>query len=273
MKRRTVRGLDLSTLDAGQGNAVVLVHGFPLNHEMWNAQIDALSSRYRVIAPDLRGFGQSDVTDGTVTMEDYADDLAELLDALSIHEPVVLCGLSMGGYIALEFWRRHRARLKALVLCDTRAAADSSEAAAGRQATADRVLQEGTAFLAETLIPRLFATADRSPEPAWVQATRAVIQRTDPRGVAAAARGMAGRADFIPFVGQIRVPSLLVVGQHDAITPPDEMRQLARAMPQASLVEISAAGHMAPLENPAQTNAAILAFLAETTESEPATGS
>lgn len=273
MKKLFLNQIELATVDQGTGATVVLVHGFPLDHRMWQAQIDALSSRFRVIAPDLRGFGQSGITEGQVGMPLFADDLAALLDALAIHEPVILGGLSMGGYVAWEFWRRHRTRLRAMLLCDTRAAADSPEVAAGRLATAERVLREGPGFLATTMLPRLFAEENRQPEASFVTATRDVILSTAPQGIAAAARGMAERADFTSLLGQIDVPILFLVGEHDVITSPGEMYGLAGAVADAQFAEISGAGHMAPLENSAEANAAILAFLADITGSEPTTGS
>jgi len=274
MRRLLIRGIEFATVDEGRGAVVLLVHGFPLDHRMWQGQIDVLARRYRVIAPDLGGFGQSGVcSDAAATMSEYADDLASLLDELGIAEPAVLVGLSMGGYVGLEFWRRHPSRLRALALCDTRASADTAEAAAGRMATADRVLQEGPGFLAETMIPRLFATAGQAVEPPWIEATRGVILAGDPRGIAAASRGMAQRFDFTPLLGQIRIPVLAMVGTKDVLTPSDEMRKMADAVARARFVEISGAGHMATLENPAESNAALLAFLADVMESGPATGS
>ena len=126
--RLSLPGLSMSAVDVGVGAPVVLVHGFPMDHTIWQSQIDALSSHYRVIAPDLRGFGDSLGELENVSMRQYADDLGEMLDALKVDEPIALAGLSMGGYIALEFFRSHRQRLKSLILCDTRAAADTPHA-------------------------------------------------------------------------------------------------------------------------------------------------
>ncbi len=268
VKKIAIDQFELATVDQGEGAPVVFVHGFPLDHTMWDAQIGALSSGYRVLAPDLRGFGQSSMADGTVTMEDFADDLAALLDAVKVGEPVVLCGLSMGGYIALEFWRRHSAKLRALVLCDTRSAADTPEAAAGRLATADRVLREGPAFLAETMIPKLFAARSRDPEREYVAATRHVILSTNPRGIAAAARGMSQRRDFAPQLAQIALPTLVIAGQEDAISTPEEMRGMAAKVPGARFVEIGSAGHMTPLEAPDEVTATLTNFLQDISESK-----
>jgi pimeloyl-ACP methyl ester carboxylesterase len=230
---------------------------------MWQGQLDGLAHRYRLIAPDLRGFGKSDFTHGTVTMAQMADDLAKLLDRLEVRDRIVLCGLSMGGYVAWQFALRHRQRLARLILCDTRAAADSPQAAAGRLATADKVLAEGPSAVADTLVPKLFAPATASEQPHLVQATRQVILQTHRDGIAAALRGMAERPDVTPRLKEIDVLALVICGEHDTISPPAEMRQIAQGLPQATYVEIPGAGHMAPLEKPAQVNAAIEQFLAD----------
>lgn len=263
MKRLTVNGVELATMDRGHGMPVVLVHGFPLNHAMWNAQIEALSARYRILAPDLRGFGASGVTEGTVTMEQFADDLAALLDALEVEEPVVVCGLSMGGYIAWAFWRKYPSRVRALVFCDTRAAADTPEAAANRRATAERVLREGPGPVADAMLPKLTATSTPKMHPEVIETLRQMILSTDPHGIAAASLGMAERPDVTQWLPQIACPSLVIVGQQDTISPVAEMRAIAAAIPGSQFVEISGAGHVSPMENPAETNVAIGAFLAE----------
>nr|HPM85389.1 alpha/beta hydrolase [Candidatus Anammoximicrobium sp.] len=164
-----VRGLNLNVVESGAGLPVLLVHGFPLDHTMWQPQLEALAGEAHVVAPDLRGFGASDAGGETVSMEDYADDLAALLDARTIQEPVVFCGLSMGGYIAWQFWQRHRARLRGLILCDTRAAADTPEAAANRLATADRVLREGPSPVLQAMLPKLVAESMAKAGPEVVE--------------------------------------------------------------------------------------------------------
>jgi len=262
MKTRAVHGIRLAYVDEGSGPPVVLVHGFPLDHAMWDAQVDVLKGQCRVIVPDLRGFGQSDVTEGTVTMEQFADDVAGLLDALGVREPVVLAGLSMGGYVAFQFFRRHRGRLRALVLCDTRAGADTPQAAAARRETAEKVLREGPGSLVENMPAKLFAAATLKDRPGVAESLRRVIASTDPRGIAAASLGMAQRPDVTAMLPEVDCPTLVVVGREDAISPPEEMRQLAAAIPGARLVEVPEAGHMSPMENPAAVNAALREFLA-----------
>ena len=237
------------------------MHGFPFDHTMWNGQIASLSGRCRVIAPDLRGFGGSGASEGVATMEQMADDLAALLDALAIREPIVLCGLSMGGYIALEFWRKHASKIKALILCDTRAAADKPEAAANRIAMADHVLREGPRPLVDSMLPKLFSPRTCADQPRIVEEIERIMLRSDPRGIAAAARGMAQRRDFTAELSNIHCPTLVLVGADDAFSPPAEMQALAEAIPNAEYRMISEAGHMAPVEQPTAVNAAIETFL------------
>lgn len=261
MPKIDIGEVQLNVVDAGQGPPLLLVHGFPLDHTMWQGQIEALSASRRVIAPDLRGFGDSDVTDDVVTMEQFADDLAALLDALAVAEPVAFCGLSMGGYIGWQFFQRHRGRLSHLIQCDTRATADTNEARAARLKAAEIVLKEGTQPIAASMLPKLFAESTAADNPTVVEATRQVMLNTSRQAIAAAQRGMAERPDVTALLGAIDVPTLILVGQHDVISPPDEMRAIAAAIPGARFVQIDAAGHMAPLEQPAAFNAAIREFL------------
>lgn len=262
MKTVKLRNATLNVVEAGSGPILLLVHGFPLDHSMWQHQLETLSDTYRVIAPDLRGFGASTGATDTITMEQLADDMAELLDELDIREPITFCGLSMGGYVAWQFWKRHANRLSHLILCDTRAAADTEEGARGRLGMAQRVLDEGTAIIAEAMLPKLFAekTAREQPDP--VEATRRVMLATAPNTVAGALRGMSKRADMTLELPKIGVPTLVICGEQDVIVPVAEMRSIAKALPNATFVEIPDSGHMAPLEDPQTVNAAIRKFLA-----------
>lgn len=260
--RRLIAGnVELQVHCSGRGMPVVLAHGFPLEHSMWDAQIAQLSRRWRVVAPDLRGFGGSQVTLGTATMEQMADDMAALVDVLGIDEPIVFCGLSMGGYIALEFWRKYASRLCGLVLCDTRAAADTPEAATARLETALGVLRDGTAGLADAMLSKLFAPTTLQDQSSLAAIERQTILAAPPEGVAAALRGMAARRDFRDDLAKIALPTMVIVGEHDAISTVDEMRSIAKAIPDAEFVIIPGAGHMTPLENPDGFNEAIEQFL------------
>ncbi len=263
MGKWKVRNVHLNVVEQGAGLPLLLVHGFPLDHTMWQAQIEDLSCDAHVVAPDLRGFGESDGGGDVVLMEDFADDLAALLDVREIRTPVAFCGLSMGGYIAWQFFRRHRARLRALILCDTRAAADSPVAAAARLANAERVLKDGAGFLAEGMLEKLFAAETRQRRPELVEATRRAILAASPPGVAAALRGMAARPDASAWLPQMDLPALVVCGREDALSTVEEMRGIAARLPQARFVEIAGAGHMSPVEQPQAVNAAVRDFLAK----------
>jgi 3-oxoadipate enol-lactonase len=261
MQRATVGNIELAYKDKGSGPVLLLVHGFPLDHSMWSEQIEALSSHYRVIAPDLRGFGQSEGQDEKTTMQQYANDLAGLLDVLAISEPVNLCGLSMGGYVAWHFWKHHRDRLASLILCDTRAAGDTPEGALGRLALAKTVLTEGALPVADSMLPKLFAPRNLDSDPPYVGSTKQVMESTRATTIAAALRGMAERPDMTAELPNIELPALLLCGEHDVITPADEMRDVAQAMPDAMFRVIYGAGHMSPLERPERVNRLIFDFL------------
>jgi len=244
-----------------KGYPLLLVHGFPLDHEIWQPQIDFFVDHCHVIAPDLRGFGASDVTPGTVTMEQMADDLAGLLDALEVREEVIFCGLSMGGYVGWQFWKKYPHKVRALIACDTRAVADTAEAAAGRRVMAGRVLAEGAAVASSVMMPRMFAPDNYQAKPDLVRSVQQMMERQKPEGIAAAARGLAAREDMRNLLPTIDVPTLVIVGQHDAISTVDEMRKIADTIPDALWVDVPQAGHLAVVENPTVVNDAIADFI------------
>ncbi len=256
--------VSFSCFDAGSGEVLLFVHGFPLDHTMWAEQLEYFQRGYRVIAPDLRGFGKSGGAEEIVTMEQFADDLAALLDALNIEKPVTLCGLSMGGYIAFQFALKYPGRLTRLVLCDTRAAADSQEVQMNREVVASQVIEEGTQFLVEGMIEKLFAEMTAQTRPEVIKRIREVISSSSPVAVAAASRGMAQRIDMQLHLEQFEMPALILCGSEDAITPPEEMEKFSRKMPRAKFHTIPGAGHLAPLEKPELVNNLIQEFLAET---------
>ncbi len=261
--------IQINYTDVGSGQPVVLLHGFPLDHAMWTPQISALSETARVIAPDLRGFGQSTLTHDDakngVEMHQYAADVASLLDKIGVKEPVILCGFSMGGYVLWQFALRYPQRVKAIVLCDTRAAADSAEARQGRLKTADEVLKSGTKPLIESMLPKLLSKGTLSQRPEVVTQVTQIMRACEPSAVAAALRGMAQRDDVTSQLSQITQPALIIVGAEDAISPPAEMRGMAELIPNVQFVEIPEAGHMTTLENPGAVSEAMLRFLEEIT--------
>ncbi|MEI8373177.1 MAG: alpha/beta fold hydrolase [Planctomycetota bacterium] len=268
MPHLTLPGAELALADYGTGRPVVLIHGFPMDHTIWTHQVQSLTPHYRVITPDLRGFGGSSVTPGKVTVEQWADDLAAMLDALKITEPIVLGGLSMGGYVAFRFFEAYRSRLAGLILCDTKAVADTPQAAAGRLEMAQRIQREGTQFLAETMLPRLLAPATLDSKPEVVDRLRQIILAGDPSGYAATSRGLAERPNFTPLLPQIDCPTLLIVGRQDAISTVAEMKAMSRAIKGSRIVEIDNAGHVTPLEAPEEVGRAVEEFLKEMTNDE-----
>jgi pimeloyl-ACP methyl ester carboxylesterase len=265
MKKQTVNNLTFAYEDRGAGQPVVLLHGYPLNHRMWAAQIGALSPHCRVIAPDLRGFGESTLgesdADRGVSMPEYAADVAALLDAIDVREPAILCGLSMGGYIMWQFLRQFPDRVKAFVPCDTRAIADSDEARAGRLKTASEVREKGVEPIIEAMLPKLLGEQTRQSRPNVVAELTAIMRSSRPEAIAAALRGMAARPDVTPDLSKFTQPALLIVGADDAISPPDEMRGIAEKLPNAKFVEIPNSGHMTTMENSAAVNAALVEFV------------
>jgi 3-oxoadipate enol-lactonase len=262
MKHVHVGNTKLAVVTAGeQGHPLLLIHGFPLDHTVWQPQIDFFSDHCQVIAPDLRGFGGSDVTPGVVTMEQMADDLHGLLAALGVHEKVIVCGLSMGGYVGWQFWKKYKHKVLALVACDTRAVSDTPDVAASRHRMAASVLSEGAVAASRVMMPRMFAQDTYQAKPELVKFVQNMMERQSPVGIAAAAEGLAVRADVRELLPQIDVPTLVVVGEHDVISTVDEMRHIADAIPDSVWVSVPASGHLACLENPAVANEAIAEFI------------
>ncbi len=260
MKTR-VDGVEIEYDVRGSGRTLLLLHAFPLNLSMWDPQLQALPPTRRVACFDARGFGGSAKGGEPFTMDRIADDAAAVLDALAV-EKAVVGGCSMGGYAALAFARRHPRRLAGLVLQDTRAGADSEEAKANRATLAARVLAEGATVAVEAFLPKLLGETSQRTKPALVSLLRERILATPREAIAAALHGLAAREDSGPTLGAIRVPTLVLVGDEDVLTPPAEAAALAAAIPNARLERIPLAGHLANLENPQAVNAALGSFLA-----------
>ncbi len=253
-----VRGALFAVETGGDGDAVLFIHGFPFDRTMWRFQVAGLAGLQRV-APDLRGFGLSDPVPGKWTLADHADDLAALLDEMGIARAVV-CGLSMGGYIAFELWRRHRKRIRALVLADTRAEAESGEGRTQRDATIDLVRKRGSAALVESMTIKVLAPATLQAQSQIVGQVRTMIADTTTDGMIAALIAMRDRADSADLLGSIDVPALVVAGAEDAVLSLDAKRALAGRISGAELAIIPGAGHLAPLEQPDAFNRILAAF-------------
>lgn len=249
----------------GSGLPVLLLHGFPFDHAMWAGQ-DPLADDVRLIVPDQRGFGQSPGTP-PASIAQLADDAVALLDALHVAEPAVICGLSMGGYVAEQVAARYPHRVRALILVDTKLEADTPEARVARTKLAATVTRVGQEAVAEAIIPNLLARSDagrRRPGRAAVEDyLRRTIHATPVATITAALAALASRPDMVDPMRVVTVPTLLVVGAEDMITPPDCMERAERVFPRPRLLIMPHCGHMAPLEDPATFNAAVREFLRE----------
>lgn len=257
----TIGGRIVSWEEAGSGRTILFLHGFPFNRELWAQQLAAIPSGWRAVAADLRGFGQSaGSADPQYTMDMFADDAAALLTHLGARKAVV-CGLSMGGYVALAMQRRHRAVLGGLVLADTRATADSEAERKNRLQLAQRVQAEGAGVLIESMLPRLFAPVTPYQRPQLVERVRAMMASTPASTMMRALAGMASRPNSEPVLRDIVAPTLILVGAEDAITDRGQAQLMARAIRGAHIETIPDAGHVSNIEQPELFNQALKRFL------------
>ena len=255
-----VDDIQLAYTDTGMGQPVILLHGYPFNRTLWNEQVAALSNRYRVITPDLRGLGESDATPGAATMNRMAQDVAALLDQLEISRAVI-GGLSMGGYVALAFYKQFPSRVRALVLADTRAQADTEDGKQTRHQQAEKALAEGMAGIADSMLPKLLTPETVSKHPEVVKRVRDMMLKTKPEGAAGALLGMAERDDQTPLLSQISCPALILVGREDPITPVPDSEKMNREIAGSRLVVIENAAHVSNLERTEQFNDELVRFL------------
>ena len=258
-RRVAVPGADLAVDVRGEGVPVLFVHGFPLDRTMWRHQLATLT-RCQRIAPDLRGVGGSTASPEGYSMGGYADDLVAVLDALGVRQAVV-CGLSMGGYIVFELLRRYPERVRAAALCDTRAEPDSQDARRSRDELAALAAAQGPSAVGERMLPRLLAAATLANLPEVVKQCRDMAGRFSVLGMVGALRALRDRPDSTPMLGRIRVPTLVVAGSEDQISPPAVAQAMAQAIPGARCAVIPGAGHLAPLEQPLATTRVLSDFL------------
>lgn len=256
--------------ERGAGPAVVLLHGFPLTAAMWSAQIDPLTAAgFRVVMPDLRGHGESPAPDEVATMTRHAEDVIALLDRLGL-ERVILGGLSLGGYVALELYRRHPRRIAALVLLDTRAEADTPEGRRGRRETVDRIREDGIGVLESSMLPKLLTNRSREERGVLTERVRGMMRATTARAAIRTVEGLAERPDQRELLPTITVPTLVAVGAEDPITPPAVAEAMASAIPGAGpAVVIPDAAHLMPLEAAEAFNPFLLEFLRGVSPSLP----
>lgn len=258
----TINDIDIGYDDHGMGLPVLFLHAFPLNRSMWEGELAGLlqEQRYRLVALDWRGFGESGIVDGISTMEMFADDVAGLMDALGMQE-AVLCGLSMGGYAAFAFLRKYPQRVSGLILADTRPGADTPEAQANRENVARIAETQGSEAIADLQVPRLLSEYTRQHHPEVEMRVRQMISAATSQGIAAASRGMAQRTDATDLLAGISCPTLVVVGEQDVLTPPNVAQEYAAKIPGARFVVIPQAGHLSNLEQPEAFLQAVGGFL------------
>jgi 3-oxoadipate enol-lactonase len=245
--------------DTGSGDALLFLHAFPLDASMWDHQVAAFSDRHRCLRPDVYGFGASPAPPPGMTLDTLAEAVVDALDSHGVQSATVV-GLSMGGYVTFALLRRVADRVGALVLCDTRAATDTEQARADRLAMAAQVRRDGVEGIVEPMVGRLLAPHSAT-EFHISDPVRGRIRRATAEGVAAAQEAMAGRPDSTALLGSISVPTLVVVGAQDALTPPEEARRMADAIPGARIEVIDDAGHLSNLERWDAFNAALARFL------------
>lgn len=268
-KHLTINGRRLSYLEQdppGAHRTLVLLHAFPLNAEMWAPQLALALPAWRVVAPDLRGFGAADPDDagdlasGRLTLEDYGRDVQRLLNRLGVQTPVI-AGLSLGGYVAFAMMRAGTDPIGGLILADTRPQADSEEARAGRLRMIGLVDREGAAGVAAEMLPKLLSDEAGQKRPEVVAQAKRLLLASRPNAIKAALYRMMARPDSTALLEQVRCPTLIVVGEHDVLTPPELSREMQRRIAGASLAIIPSAGHLSNLEAPDAFKAALIRFL------------
>ena len=256
--------MTLHVTEQGSGTPIVFLHAFPLFSAMWKSDAARLATVGRVMTPDLPGFGESPrQTSPSIAL--MADAVGGLLDQLGLRQPIILGGLSMGGYVAFEFLRKFPARVKALTLFSTKAAADSPEQREGRLKLIERLRQEGLGVLLQTTLPKLVGPMTASRQPALMADLTRLILAANMDGVIDAVRAMAERADARPLLDSIACPTLIVAGSEDQSIPPEESRLMAERIPGAQLTMIPEAGHLTNLEQPAAFQAVVEPWLRRVT--------
>jgi 3-oxoadipate enol-lactonase len=251
---------DIAYRVLGEGPPVILLHPFPVNYEFWLPVAHALSMRFRVVLPDLRGHGDSGIGEGPATMAKHAADLARVMDDAEIG-CASLIGVSIGGYAIFEFWRKYRGRAAALALCNTKASADTPDARAARLQSADDVLERGTEAFFESMVPRLLGSTTRETRPDLVDGVMRMMRRMSPEDVAQVQRGMAERPDSMDTLKTINVPTLILTGDEDILTGPNEAQLMHRQISGSEVRVISRAGHYTAWERPEEATNLIRHFL------------
>lgn len=251
----------MAFLDTADGLTTLMIHGFPLSSALWQPQIEDLKHYTRIIAPDLRGHGQSDAVPGPYSISLLADDCVDLMGHLNVAPPFVVSGLSMGGYIAFEIYRRYSEHVGGLILTATRAAGDSEDGKINRDKTIKLVREQGIEALIEGMLPKLVSSKTAASQSELMLFIQDMMMETSVEGVVGALAAMRDRPDSTSMLNQIQVPTLIIHGQDDQIIPVAEAKAMAKEIPNAELVIIPGAGHVPNLEQPDSYNDAVIDFL------------
>lgn len=255
------KGNAISVATAGTGPTLMLLHGFPLDHRLWLAQLGSLADFYHVVAPEFRGFGGSATSHTAYTLRDLAEDVEFVRQHLAGEQPMHLAGLSMGGYVAFEYWHMHRQHLRSLSLLNTKPSGDDTAARQGRLTTAEHALAAGTWEAVQPMLPKLLSAVTLSTRPQVVAAVESMMRRPTAPAVAAAQQAMADRRDFTSLLPSMRLPVLVATGEHDPLAPPVATQAWAASLPDAKFVQIPEAGHLPPLETPEAITDLLRSFL------------
>ena len=253
--------VDLHVRETGEGVPLVLLHAFPLSSAMWLEQRNDLADTCRVITPDLRGFGGSQLGFDEPSLDLMADDVAAVLDRLDLPE-VVLGGLSMGGYVAMAFLRQHPGRVSALLLADTKAGADPDAARDNRLRIADTLVEDdSTQVLVDDVLPALVGETTKRDQPLVQGRVRALLEAAPPSAAAWAQRAMAARPDSLDTLRKVDVPAVVILGAEDQLASRDDAEAMVEALPQGKLVLIPGAGHLSAVEAPGAFSTAVREIL------------
>jgi 3-oxoadipate enol-lactonase len=258
--RTTLRGVQVAYEERGTGRPLLLIHGYPLNRTMWEPQLHDLADLAHVIALDLWGFGESEPV-GSASMATYAEQLHKLAEALGAAEPAVVCGLSMGGYVAFEYFRRYQDRVAGLILANTKAGPDSEEGKAGRDKNAALAKEKGAAAIAEAMLPKMLSPKTYASNSELVQQVKRMMESASVPGITAALLAMRDRPDSTPTLAEIKRPTLVVGGADDQLFPQSEFQNMANALADGRLEILPDAGHMSNVEQPALFNRVVRQFM------------
>lgn len=257
MMKIKLHGHNMAYEDIGQGIPIILIHGYPLGRKMWQPQLSRLNDTFRMIAPDLRGFGDSDPTPGPYTMDLLADDCAALLDQLAIKQPIIVCGLSMGGYVSFAFWRKFPQRVRGLILAATRALPDSPETAENRLKAIALAQKEGPKAITLAMLPKMLSPKTKQKQPELVTLVKNIILEASVTGITGALMGMRQRPDSTPTLSTIDVPTLIIRGDDDVFASMEETKAMKESIPNAQLIRVPEAAHLPNLEKPHFFNQAV----------------